>query len=385
MRVFVALAVMAVIALAIQADEDEKAAVITNHYRQYLSLRRQGRLEEGLKHLKKIVEIDPLVRGAWYEMACCYAELGKSKKAVEALERAIKTGILNFRMIENEKRLAKLRETKEYKALMKQRTKLAKEGIRTKVQFYKNLLGQGYLYEVLDKERFALILGVPKKEYEKVKKRLKELCNGLRKLLFERPPDTYITVIVVSSLEDWTGKLRNSVRSAGGYSPEDMVLSVRTLRALFHEFTHALHFADQDALKQKHPAWICEGLACLFEAFKKEKGKVVGISNHRLGRLKKEIKEGSVIPWRRLFRMKNSEFMRRADSAYAVSGFIMRYLQEKGLLSRWYKEYTEHYKDDPTGAKALEKVLGCGLDEAERRWKEWVAQQSEEPKFFPGD
>ena len=372
-------------AVFVWSDEGEKAAIISRHYRQYLLLRRQGRLEEGLKYLKKILEIDPLVRGAWYEMACCYSEMGRIKEAAEALCKAIKTGILNFRMIENEKRLAKLRETKEYKALMKQRAKLAKEGIRTKVQFYENILGQGYLYKVLDKERFALILGVPKKEYLKVKKRLKELCNGLRKLLFERSPDSYITIIVVPSMEDWTRKLRESPRSAGGYTPEDMLLRVRTLRALFHEFTHALHFADQDALNQKHPAWICEGLACLFEAFRKKKNRIVGVSNHRLGCLKEQIRGGGVISWRRLFGMGRSEFMRRSRSAYAVAGFIMRYLQDKGLLSRWYKEYTQHYKEDPTGVKALEKVLGCGIEEAERRWRKWVLQQSEEPKFFPGD
>ena len=318
-------------------------------------------------------------------MACCYAELGKQKEAVEALEKAIRAGLLNFRMIENEKRLAKVRETEAYKKLMKRRTELAKEGIRAKVRFYRNLLGESYHYEVLDEQHLALVLGVPKERYEKAKKRLKELCDGLRKLLFKRPPDTYITVMVVPSLQDWTRKLRHSPRSLGGYAPEDMVLAIRTMRALYHEFTHALHFADQDALDQKHPCWVAEGLACLFEAFRKKNGDIIGVSNHRLGRLKREIKEGKAIPWRQLFRMERSEFMRRSKSTYAASGFIMRYLQEKGLLARWYKEYTEHYKDDPTGAKALEKVLGCKIDEAERRWKKWVTQQKEEPKFFPGD
>ena len=385
MRSFLVVVVVAVAALIVQADEEDATTAVRRYYRQYLMLRAQGKLNEAITILKKIVELDPLIRGAWYEMACCYSQLGKLKEACEALKKAIKTGDMNFRMIENEKRLEKLRQTKEYKELMKRRAELAKEGIRAKVKFFRKILGENYHCEVLDKERFALILGVPKKEYLKVKKRLKELCDGLRELLFEHPPDSYITVIVVSSMEDWTRKLRRSPRSAGGYTPEDMVLAVRRMRALFHEFTHALHFADQDALNQKHPVWICEGLACLFEAFRKKKNGIVGVSNHRLGRLKEQIRGGSVISWNRLFRMGRWEFMRCSRSAYAVAGFIMRYLQDKGLLSRWYKEYTRHYKEDPTGAKALEKVLGCGTEEAEHKWRKWVLQQSEEPKFFPGD
>jgi hypothetical protein len=32
-----------------------------------------------------------------------------------------------------------------------------------------------------------------------------------------------------------------------------------------HEFTHALHFADMEALGQTHPIWEREGLGSLYE------------------------------------------------------------------------------------------------------------------------
>jgi len=53
---------------------------------------------------------------------------------------------------------------------------------------------------------------------------------------------------------------------------------------LTHEFTHALHFADQEGRGQEHPIWIAEGLATLFESSKLLGGHAVPQANYRLKR-----------------------------------------------------------------------------------------------------
>jgi len=71
MRSFLVVVVVAVAALIVQADEEDATTAVRRYYRQYLMLRAQGKLNEAITILKKIVELDPLIRGAWYEMACC--------------------------------------------------------------------------------------------------------------------------------------------------------------------------------------------------------------------------------------------------------------------------------------------------------------------------
>ena len=50
----------------------------------------------------------------------------------------------------------------------------------------------------------------------------------------------------------------------------------------------------------------------------------------------------------------------------------MMYLYSKGLLRKWYDAYVAGYKDDSTGGKAMEAVLGKNLDEIEKDFVAYV-------------
>ena len=50
----------------------------------------------------------------------------------------------------------------------------------------------------------------------------------------------------------------------------------------------------------------------------------------------------------------------------------MYYLQEHGKLHDFYAKFHDDTKDDPTGQKALEAVLGEKLDTFEPKWRKWV-------------
>jgi hypothetical protein len=49
-----------------------------------------------------------------------------------------------------------------------------------------------------------------------------------------------------------------------------------------HEFTHALHFADMEALGQTHPIWEREGLGSLYEEPEPREDGLFGLVNWRL-------------------------------------------------------------------------------------------------------
>lgn len=176
---------------------------------------------------------------------------------------------------------------------------------------------------------------------------------------------------------DWVNKLNRSPQLLGGYSPDSKSLLTYKEFTLIHEFTHALHFNQQQILGQEHPAWINEGIGTNFDAFEYNLDSVaVGTSNARLPHLKSKIESDEVIPWQSLFKMVQGEFMQDARTAYAQSGYIIRYLQHKGVLHDWYKEYVENYDSDPNGIESLKKYLGFDLEKTERERVEKVGNVS---------
>ena len=58
---------------------------------------------------------------------------------------------------------------------------------------------------------------------------------------------------------------------------------------------------------------------------------------------------------------------------YGQARYLCYYLQEKGLLIKFYREFLAAQKDDPTGFKTLQKILGeSDMDAFKTRWETYV-------------
>ena len=64
--------------------------------------------------------------------------------------------------------------------------------------------------------------------------------------------------------------------------------------------------------------------------------------------------------------------MQQAQLSYAEGRYIMMYLYSKGLLRKWYDAYTDSFKDDASGGKALEAVLGKKLSEIDKDFAAYI-------------
>jgi hypothetical protein len=154
-------------------------------------------------------------------------------------------------------------------------------------------------------------------------------------------------------------------------------------RTLRHELAHALHHAHMDALGQQHPVWVQEGLASLLEsaahhdhsAGKQNKGFTIE-SNERDAIIELMIERDRALPLQQFFDLGEEEFERDAGSHYAQARSILRYLAEAGGLESWYAEYCAAFADDPTGAQAMETVLGRPLAQIEIDWRSEVARRT---------
>ncbi len=139
---------------------------------------------------------------------------------------------------------------------------------------------------------------------------------------------------------------------------------------LVHEIVHPFVHANFPAC----PAWFNEGLGSLYEQCGERDGKIVGFTNWRLAGLQRAIKAEKVPPFKKLISTTSDEFYRQDPGTnYAQARYLCYYLQHKGLLGRFYREFVENQKDDPTGYKTLQEVLGeDDMQAFGDNWEKWV-------------
>ncbi len=150
-----------------------------------------------------------------------------------------------------------------------------------------------------------------------------------------------------------------------------MVMNISTgTGTLAHELVHPLLAEDFPDV----PSWFNEGFASLYEESRNRNGKLVGVVNWRLPGLQKAIKAGRAIAFKDLTGTTTEQFYGDDRGVnYATARYLCLWLQEQGMLARFYKVFKAGAKDDPTGLAALEKTTGRKLEEIEKAWLPWVA------------
>jgi len=191
---------------------------------------------------------------------------------------------------------------------------------------------------------------------------------------------------------------------------------------LVHEIVHpfiAANFPDC-------PAWFNEGLASLYEQCHEYRGRIWGRTNWRLAGLQEVIRpkpkpkpqpakdptakpaakpvlpnaggpaakpaertqlEGGEAkeepPKKELPSLRTlcntttyGFYVRDPGTNYAQARYLCYYLQQRGLLREYYRQFRRHVRDDPGGYETLKSVLGIKTEEDmaefQEAWKAWV-------------
>ena len=150
---------------------------------------------------------------------------------------------------------------------------------------------------------------------------------------------------------------------------------------LVHEIVHpfvAANFPDC-------PAWFNEGLGSLYEQSGEEGGHIRGYTNWRLPGLQKAIREGRVRSFKELTALGANDFYtKETGTNYAQARYLCYYLQERGLLVRFYQEFLADRAADPTGFDTLRRVLAAeDMDAFKKDWEKFVLGLSEEMRLTP--
>ena len=139
---------------------------------------------------------------------------------------------------------------------------------------------------------------------------------------------------------------------------------------LVHEIVHPFMEANFPAC----PPWLNEGLGSLYEQCGDVNGHIHGFTNWRLPGLQQAIKAGNVPSFQTLTAMDTSAFYNEDKGVnYAQARYLCYYLQEKGVLIKFYQEFQAHQKEDPTGFGNLQKVLTeTDMGVFKKKWEKYV-------------
>ena len=207
---------------------------------------------------------------------------------------------------------------------------------------------------------------------------VKWAVDRLKQDFFTRDPEHILEIWLFRdrlSYEKHTQMLFNDKPTTpfGYYSPahKALIMNIATGGGtLVHEIVHPFIEANFPAC----PPWLNEGLGSLYEQSGEENGHIHGYTNWRLPGLQQAIRTNTVPSCKLLTGMTPNAFYNDdRGTNYAQARYLCYYLQQKGLLVKFYKEFHANQKTDPTGYATLQKVLGeTDMDQFKKRWEKFV-------------
>ncbi|MEY4384860.1 MAG: hypothetical protein RLY20_143, partial [Verrucomicrobiota bacterium] len=219
---------------------------------------------------------------------------------------------------------------------------------------------------------------------------VKQHAGGTVKLVVERLKKDYFQRDPEEIIDIWLFKDNTSYRKHakllfddepttpfGYYSARHhaLVMNISTGGGtLVHEIVHPFMRANFPQC----PPWFNEGLASLYEHSTERNGHIHGLINWRYTGLEKAIKEDKLIPFEKLMALDEEDFYGGKgnpgyDQHYGQSRYLCFYLQEKGLLVKFYREFSINAKIDSTGFKTLQQVLGeKDMIKFQKRWEKFI-------------
>ncbi len=194
--------------------------------------------------------------------------------------------------------------------------------------------------------------------------------------LFAAPPG-YQVFVAIATPADVKAIFNGSATTSGMYEhPQHRLVSADIGTVLRHEFTHAMHFGHMERLNQAHPIWVQEGLAALYETYDlKPDGSIEFQPNPRHNQARELAAKRGQAPFAQLMAMDPDAFMRRSQALYPQVRSMFEFMADVGKLRQWYRRYTETFKQDATGRRAMEEVFGKPLAQVEEEWRAWVLKR----------
>ena len=203
--------------------------------------------------------------------------------------------------------------------------------------------------------------------------------RALRRQFFVKEPARPYTVYLMGDDRSYRGVAREIT----GRDPDTpfgfcvkarrvLVMNIATgTGTLVHEMVHALMAADFPGA----PAWFEEGLASLYEQCRVEETRLVGLPNWRLPIVREAVGDpGRYVPIGELARMDDATFYGPGSPVhYAEARYLMFYLQEQGVLERFYRALRDAPARERDPGRLLATLLKVeDVDRVDADFRAWA-------------
>lgn len=222
--------------------------------------------------------------------------------------------------------------------------------------------------------------GPPETVQEHARRTVGWAVSLLRQDYFDHDPDLLDIYLFQGkvSYDKYNRELFHNVPDTpyGYYSEVDnaLVMNIATGGGtLVHEIVHPYIRRNFPTC----PTWFNEGLASLYEQCGEREGHIVGYPNWRLEGLQDAIRAKRLPTLEALMRMNAGRFYADKGVHYGMARYLCYYLQQRGLLRRYYRDFVKNHTTDPAGIQTLKQVLGeVDLNSFQKRWEGFVMSLS---------
>lgn len=218
----------------------------------------------------------------------------------------------------------------------------------------------------------------PERVRRSVEHTVKWSVEKLKAAYFEKEPSEILDIWLFKDKESYEKHTKAIFHTEpdtpyGFFSHADraLVMNIATGGGtLVHEIVHALMAANFP----EAPAWFNEGLGSLYEQCGEENGSIHGHTNWRLAGLQKAIRQRRVPFFQTLCSTNSRQFYEEDKGTnYAQARYLCYYLQEQGLLRKFYQRFHANQAQDPSGYRTLQEILGRrDMETFQRDWEAFV-------------
>jgi hypothetical protein len=197
---------------------------------------------------------------------------------------------------------------------------------------------------------------------KRAEKTIKWAVDKVKQKYFEKDPDVIIDIWLFKDEKSYYKYAKeifgDEPTTPFGYFLERehvLIMNISTGGGtLVHEIVHPFMHANFPEC----PPWFDEGLASLYEQCGEKDGHIYGFTNWRLKGLQEAIEQDLVPSFKVLTAMNANEFyLQDKGTNYSQARYLCFYLQERGLLVKYYREFYKHRRKDPTGYNTLKNIL----------------------------
>ncbi|MBN1421763.1 MAG: hypothetical protein JXP34_23520 [Planctomycetes bacterium] len=212
----------------------------------------------------------------------------------------------------------------------------------------------------------------------RAEKTVRWAVERLKKLYFQKDPRHIIDIWLFKDDDSYRKHARDLFGDTpttpfGYYSDRHraLVMNIATGGGtLVHEIVHPF----VEANFPRCPAWFNEGLGSLYEQSHEKDGQIRGLTNWRLAGLQVAIRAGELPTFEVLTGTTTAQFYGTGSGLrYAQARYLCYYLQEKGMLAKFYHAFRAASAKDPTGYETLKAILGeKDMGAFQKRWEAYV-------------